>query len=190
MIFTAQEITDMIASTLILGYVFKDMVVQNLKRTPEDWIKGVKKSGWKREIEETLYSSLILAPALILHEMGHKYTAIFFGANATYHAAYFWLFIALLLKFARSPFIFFVPAYIGIIGQLTPLQSAIVAFDGPFMNFLLYLITILILKLKPKKYTKELRFFAQINLFLFIFNLIPIPGFDGFKVLMGILQAL
>jgi Zn-dependent protease len=34
-----------------------------------------------------------------------------------------------------------------------------------------------------------LAFTARINLFLFIFNILPIPGFDGFQVLRFLIQG-
>jgi Zn-dependent protease len=35
-----------------------------------------------------------------------------------------------------------------------------------------------------------LYFFKQINMFLFILNMIPIPGFDGFNVFYQLFKAL
>ena len=69
---------------------------------------------------------------------------------------------------------------------------SIVAFAGPAMNGFLWLITALILKknLVSRKYVPLVHITKKINMLLFIFNMLPIPGFDGFKVYQGILQTI
>ena len=41
----------------------------------------------------------------------------------------------------------------------------------------------------PKKFNPALLLTSRINMFLFIFNMLPIPGFDGSKVFTGLIQA-
>ena len=40
-----------------------------------------------------------------------------------------------------------------------------------------------------KKHQLYLFFFKQINMFLFILNMIPIPGFDGFNFFISLFKA-
>ena len=90
-------------------------------------------------------------------------------------------------------FIFFVPAYVSITGSTSPFNYSIVAIAGPAVNLLLWLIALLLLKSesvrKNHKLVPWLVVTKKINLFLFIFNMLPIPGFDGAKVYQGLIQT-
>ena len=164
MLFSLWELFDVIIMTLAVGYIFSDM--------------------FKSAKNPFLFSCLATAPALIVHELFHKFVALSFGLDATFHAAYFWLILGLLLKFVNFGFMFFVPAYVSIGGVgLTPLASAAVSFAGPGANLLLFLTSWALLQQKTLKTSTYLflQVTKQINLFLFAFNMLPIPGFDGLK---------
>ena len=93
----------------------------------------------------------------------------------------------------HSPFILFVPGYVSLQGTTTQFASALTALVGPLANLLLFFIAGYILnhrKRLTKKQALALYATKQINLFLFIFNMLPIPPFDGFGVLAGLLSAL
>jgi len=186
--FTFLEIFDIVAMTLIVGYIFSGMFKRPV---PEDYdpLKHFK-PGF--DFNDLRFAALVTAPAIILHELGHKFVALGFGLEAQFQAAYFFLALGLILKLMNFPFIFFVPAYVSIFGQATALESSLVAFAGPFVNLVLWLGSLLILnqKLFPKKYHAALFLTSRINMFLFIFNMLPIPGFDGSKVFSGLIQAL
>jgi Zn-dependent protease len=62
-------------------------------------------------------------------------------------------------------------------------DSAIVAFAGPASNFTLAILFSIIFRVFP---IDILLILISINLILGIFNLIPIPPLDGYKVLLGI----
>lgn len=62
-------------------------------------------------------------------------------------------------------------------------DSAIVAFAGPASNFTLAILFSIIFRVFP---IDILLIIISINLILGIFNLIPIPPLDGYKVLLGI----
>ena len=63
-------------------------------------------------------------------------------------------------------------------------DSALVAFGGPASNFLLAIVFSIIYRLFPNNL---LILIVQLNLILGIFNLIPIPPLDGYRVVMGFL---
>ncbi|MDP2720557.1 MAG: site-2 protease family protein [bacterium] len=63
-------------------------------------------------------------------------------------------------------------------------DSAIVAFAGPASNFTLAIFFSILFRILPNQF---FLFFVSINLILGIFNLIPVPPLDGYKVLLGIL---
>ena len=128
----------------------------------------------------------------MFHEFGHKFTAMAFGLTATFEAAYLWLAIGIVLRLMRFPFIFFVPAYVSIAGTATNAQLGLIAFAGPAVNLVFWIGSILIIKYK-KLSPPKLQFFhlfKQINMLLFIFNMLPIPGFDGSKVFGALIGAL
>ncbi len=189
---TIKEIFDIIFMTLVIGLIFMDFFKVKVKnKSPWDYIQKswFNKQGFVNAI-------IIIAPAIILHEFGHKFTAMAIGLSASFNAAYGWLIFAMILKFIIPGFIFLVPAYVSISGGATPLQSSLIAFSGPFVNIMIFGIINLYFyyaktkKLQIKRKTMMLLLFTKkINLFLFVFNMLPIPGFDGFHVFRGLIQA-
>jgi len=178
MIFTLSELFDVVVMTLAVGYIFMDMF--------KTQTSGFDKNAF-------IFSCLVTAPALILHELAHKFVAMGFGFEATFHAFYLFLILGIVLKMLRFGFIFFVPAYVSFgNGAVPPLASAAIAFAGPGLNLVLFLIAWK--ALQQKKMKKNTFIFwqvtKQLNLFLFVFNMLPIPFFDGMKVYQGLFSAL
>ena len=184
MFITLQEIIDILVMTAVIGFIFKD-VFPRKPHAEYDPLKYYKKPPmW----ENFKFAIMVAAPAIIIHELFHKFTAMAFGLNATFHAAYAFLALGLVLKVLNFPFIFFVPAYVSIPLTSAGWQYSLIAFAGPFANLLMWLIPYFLLKLGkiPKKYHLLALLTAKINMFLFIFNMLPIPGFDGSKVFAGL----
>ncbi len=192
MLFSLAEILDIVIMTLVIGFIFKDIFKPRQKVTviPPEHYLSVQKKRFKWE--EFWYATALVAPSIILHEFGHKFTALTQGMSASFHASYFGLALGAFLKVISAGFIFFVPAYVSFTGQGSTLQYAGIAFAGPAINLVLWLGSLLVLKnAKLKRGTYRFFFlFSRINMFLFIFNMLPIPGFDGFKVYSGLFSAL
>ncbi len=184
--FALGEIFDMIVMTLVVGYIFSGLFK---KPVEEDYdpLKQLKQGFFSDDFK---FAVIIAAPAIILHELGHKFVALSFGLEAVFQAAWFFLFLALLMKLMNFGFIFIVPAYVSILGRATPLESSLIAFAGPLVNLTLWLGAALALKkrLFSNKHNAALLLTSKINMFLFVFNMLPIPGFDGSKVFMGLVQ--
>lgn len=153
------------------------------------------------------FSISIIVPSVVLHELGHKLVAIALGYGATFHSPIsvqhifnpvslftdpfaLLMIIALVSTFFGVGALFFVPAFVSIGGNPGSLQSVLIAFAGPGINMLLWLVPAWLLKHNkiPHKYHMYSIITSKINKLLFIFNMIPIPGFDGSKVLVGLLQ--
>ncbi len=185
-LFTLFEIIDMLLMTSIVGYIFSDMFRKPVHHD-YDPLTNV---GFRGNWNDMLFAMLITAPGILLHELGHKFVALGFGFEATFQAAYMFLILGFFLKLINFPFIFFVPAYVSILGAATPLESSLMAFAGPFVNLVLWLAPLLLVKLKFIKKKNEATWLlvSKINMFLFIFNMLPIPGFDGNKVFMGLIE--
>lgn len=76
------------------------------------------------------------------------------------------------------------------------LSNLLVAAAGPFSNLVMALAAIILLKASSNQSENLLisceffNLFAQINLTLFLFNLIPIPPLDGFHVVSAVFPEL
>ncbi len=188
------EFIDIIFMTVIIGLIFMDFFkIKTPGRKP--WTTALTQKWFNKE--SFLTAIMIIAPAIILHEFGHKFVAMSFGLNASFNAAYGWLIFALILKFVIPGFIFLVPAYVSISPGATALQSSTIAFAGPLVNLIIFgAIALFFIYAKSKKLQIKrktmmiLLFTKKVNLFLFIFNMLPIPGFDGFHVFSGLIKIL
>jgi Zn-dependent protease len=186
MFFSIGELIDVVVMSAVVGYIFSDLLARF--RPAKDPLLEFR--GNMFQWENFKFAVYVTAPAILLHELGHKFVAMSFGMQATFHAAYFWLGIGVLLKLMNFPFIFFVPAYVSIFGMGTPIQSAISSVAGPAVNALLWLLSSLVLRMKiRKKYVPLIFLTGKVNMFLFIFNMIPIPGFDGYQFFSGIIHS-
>lgn len=188
MIISFQEILDMAIMTFFVGFIFKDAFVpRQYYADVVDYYTRKRPDFW-----EGFYPAVLATvPGIVFHELAHKFFALGFNMNAVFHAAYFWLGIGLLLKLLNFGLIFFVPGYVSISGLGTNLQLALVAFAGPLMNLLLWGISYLLLKkgFVRKKYLPIFVMSKKINLFLFFFNMLPVPPFDGFSVFYNLFKA-
>ena len=179
--FSLWEIIQLILITGILGYIFSGFI-QSPSRDPF----SLKRFSW----QDVWFAALIATPAVVFHEFGHKFVAIAFGLAASFHAFWTGLLLGVILKFFGSPFLFLAPAYVSIPPGATVLESALISFAGPAVNLLLFFVSWLVLRYKKKMSHSEHMAWAiskKLNLFLFWFNLIPIPPLDGWGVLQGIL---
>ena len=189
---TINEIIDMAIMTFAVGYIFAGAFQRVAHQKKEyDPIAHYQQLRLGIDWEAMKFSMLVTAPALILHELGHKFVAIAFGLAAEFHAAYFWLMFGVALKVMGSPFLFFVPAFVSH-GGGTAAQGVAIAFAGPGVNGLLWLLSWAAVRQKrvPHRWLPAVILTGKINMFLFIFNMLPIPGFDGFHVYYSLWQAL
>jgi Zn-dependent protease len=180
--FTILEVFDAIITVLALGYIFRNY----FKLPTTEFLYQ------RDERQQILNAALIVAPAVLLHEFAHKFIAMAFGFAAIYRAAYEWLVLGVILSYMGAPFIFFVPAYVSIAGSGPSAAIAIVAISGPLTNLALYLISYIVTRYELVKGRWYLYFhvFKHINKWLFLFNLIPFPGTDGFNFLTALARTL
>ncbi len=186
MIISPQEIIDIVIMTLALGFIFSRIFERQSMRSDPFRIRK------PFDFQSFKFAAMVTAPAVILHEFGHKFVALSFGINAVFHASYFGLAIGVALVLANFPFIFFIPGYVSYPNvSVTYMQNALIAIAGPLVNLILFGISYLLLKrAKNQKHIALLYLMKQINLFLFIFNMIPIPPFDGGSFFFNLIKAI
>jgi len=190
---TIYEIIDLTIISIVVGFIFKDMFK---KPAPENYdpLASLNKGF---DFENLKFAILVSAPAIVLHELGHKFVAMGFGLHATVKAWYFGLGLGLVLKLVNAPFIILAPGYAEICKgsmcpvaslPISPLESAITAFAGPFVNLVLWLGSLYIIKhnLAKRKNLPFLILTSRINMILFIFNMLPFGPLDGAKVFKGL----
>ncbi len=133
-------------------------------------------------------SVIISGLSIVLHELGHKITAMFFGFTAVYHANINGLIIGSVLRLMNFP-VFIVPAYVQISGG-SGIGLFFTAIAGPLTNLLIFIICYSLLKYSDNYFITSrstiIAVLGSINLWLGILNLMPIPGFDGFNALMSL----
>ncbi len=194
--FSIGELIDVTAMTLFIGFIFQDQIRKPSKTAdPFGLLNRRPRFDW----ENIKYAAMVVAPAIILHEFGHKFVAMAFGMQATFQAAYFWLVLGTVMKLAGVSLIFFVPAYVswkptnaaaGLYLTQNPWVGSLIAFAGPAVNLVLWLVAKAMLKKAKGEKAYVLAIVSKINQFLFIFNMIPFPGFDGFHVFQGLYQTI
>ena len=114
---------------------------------------------------------------------------IIFGAFAVLRAPYMMYAIVIALRAMNFPLVFFVGGYVAH-SPLPAFPSALVALAGPLTNFIVWYLTRLAVRFNVlKKYHRILVPMGKLNLFLGIFNMLPIPGFDGFHFFQGLFSA-
>ena len=184
MLITLKEMLYFVVLTIGIGYIFMGMFKYRVK-TVYHYMNPK-----KFDLRDFYFAIAVAAPAVILHELGHKFTAISFGFNASFEVFWIGLALGIFLKLISSPFLIIAPAFVTfpVIG-MTDLQYRMTAFAGPAVNLLLFLVAMAFLKFKKEMNLKETAFWAftkKLNLLLFIFNMIPFGPLDGAKVFFGL----
>ncbi len=178
-LFAAGELVDLVILVVALGYIFSGFV-----KRPRDPLDRLMARGL--DWGDIWYAAAVVSPAVVLHELAHKGIGLLYGFESVLHISMFGLGIGVLLRFFHSPIIFFVPAFVASVGSVHPEQFAILALAGPATNFVLYWISEgLFISRQWPKLNHAFIISKQINLWLFILNMIPIGIFDGAKVLSG-----
>ncbi|MEM2874272.1 MAG: hypothetical protein QW063_02405 [Candidatus Nanoarchaeia archaeon] len=180
---TAWELVQIIVTIVAVGFIFSG---RWHKPHPIEYGIGKKETFW----DSLRCGIAIAAPAIIMHEMAHKFLALGYGLSASYAASWWGLSVGIALKFLAPGFIFFIPGYVLVTGTGTALQFGLVALAGPLTNLILFgLFWFLAAKDVAPEYSVVWQIGKQINLWLFVFNMLPIPGLDGFKFYTSIWQT-
>ncbi|MBR9676173.1 hypothetical protein GOV05_04135 [Candidatus Woesearchaeota archaeon] len=189
--FTFAELVDLIIMVLAIGFIFSRI----FKRKPQvtqhyDPLAQYAKSN--EFFEDLKYGVIIAAPAVVFHEFAHKFVAMSFGAQAILTAPIEWYAIAIILLLLNFPIVFFVGGIVSVSGLSNPFLLSLVAIAGPLTNLGIWaFIRYYAVKQRfAKKYLESWVLAARLNMFLFVFNLIPLPGFDGFNFVFNLFRGI
>jgi len=176
---SVREVIEIILTIVAIGYLASGIVVGPSYYYDE-----------KEKKNRLLKAMLIVSPAIILHEFGHKIVAGLFGNYAEYHMHWFGMALGIIAKQIGFPIIF-VPAYISIgYVNYSAMSHLIISLSGPAVNLILFLAMHLILKIKGEQLEGDwyynLFMMKKVNMWLFLFNLIPLPGTDGMQALTAL----
>ena len=134
---------------------------------------------------------LAAGTGFIIHELSHKFVAIHYNAKARFvmwpHGLVFAIALALIFG---GGFVFAAPGAVYIWGKdLSRKENGIISVAGPVSNLvmaiLFFVLGLIIFPFYISQFLVNLFFnIISVNLFLGVFNLLPIPPLDGYKVLV------
>ncbi|MDD4983325.1 MAG: site-2 protease family protein [Candidatus ainarchaeum sp.] len=134
---------------------------------------------------------LAAGTGFIVHELSHKFVAIHYDAKARFVMwPYGLVFAVALALISGGGFVFAAPGAVYIWGKdLSRKESGIISVAGPVSNLviaiLVFVLSLIIFQFYISQFLVTLFYtIISVNLFLGLFNLLPIPPLDGYKVLV------
>ena len=149
------------------------------------------------KIIELIFTGIAVIIAMVFHELAHGYVSYKLGdetpkrdgrltLNPMAHLDLFGTIMLFLFHFGWAKPVQINPYYY----KNKKLGTVVVSLAGPFTNFIIAFVCILLLRLNsllPIIIVEFLYSLITINIGLGVFNLIPIPPLDGSKVLAAVL---
>lgn len=128
-----------------------------------------------------LVSLALVAASFLSHEMGHKFVAQKYGAWSEFRLFPIGLVVCLVFSFLG--FLFAAPGAVYINGNIDRRMNGHISLAGPVVNIAIGAVTLLVSFLTVGRISAIFMLMANLNGFLAVFNMLPIPPFDGYKVI-------
>lgn len=130
------------------------------------------------------FFAITVGTGFVLHELAHKFVAMRFKGYAEFKMWTQGLILALV--FSLFGFVFVAPGAVYIyLSRITKMQNGLISLAGPLMNLALSLFFLVLGFVLPFKFG-ELNiwgFASFVNIWLGLFNMIPIFPLDGSKII-------
>ena len=175
------EKKDLIISWIVISLAFAMIFSEGLLGGLAPFVK---------DFGEGLFVALISVGAgFIFHELAHKYVAIHYGAQAEFRSwnTGLWITLATGIVSLLTPlrFLFAAPGAVWIYGpHISRKQNGIISLAGPVTNIIIAVLFFFLASAMPHGLIgKTFLYGFLINMFLALFNLLPIPPLDGSKVI-------
>ncbi|MBI2106184.1 site-2 protease family protein [Candidatus Woesearchaeota archaeon] len=129
-------------------------------------------------LESLLVSAIAVGLGFLLHELGHKVVAQYYRCFAEFRSFDSMLVLAIAMSFFG--FVFAAPGAVMISGFVNKERNGKISIAGPAVNIALALIFFALTFLIGQNIV--LSYGYRINVWLALFNMIPIGNFDGSKI--------
>ncbi|MEM2341068.1 MAG: AN1-type zinc finger domain-containing protein [Candidatus Bathyarchaeia archaeon] len=132
-------------------------------------------------LPSAFYLALIFTLSFILHEIGHKFTAKYYGLWAEFRLSLIGIMITLISVF--SPIIKIIsPGAVVISGEATRENLGKIALSGPIINISLSILLLALNLTLNTSFKIILAWGSIVNAYVAVFNLIPFGFLDGAKI--------
>ena len=131
---------------------------------------------------------VLVSVSFVAHEMGHRWFARKYGAWAEYRMFPLGLLVSLFTAFMGI--LFAAPGAVVISGRIDTKQYGIISAAGPAVNLVLGAAFLAVFHMTTGSVHVIAYLFASLNIFLALFNLLPIPPLDGSKIMRWSTPAL
>lgn len=128
-----------------------------------------------------MVSIIIVSVCFLLHEFGHKFTAQRYGAWAEYRMYPQGLVISLVTSLIGI--LVAMPGAVYISGYIDAKKNGIISIAGPGVNLILGALFMVLTFVTTGYVNIIVYLLAHFNIFLALFNMLPIPPLDGSKIL-------
>ncbi len=126
-------------------------------------------------------SMLTVGTGFLLHEMGHKFSAQYFGCWSEFRASYRGLMLSIFL--ALVGFLIAMPGAVEIRGYMDKRTYGLVSLAGPAVNITISILFSPLLFILSGDALSVIQLVILLNLILALFNMIPKYPLDGSKIM-------
>ncbi len=177
------ELQEIVGSVLAISFAFTLIFMD----------RGIDALGYAEFYVLFPITLMTVGLGFVLHELAHRYVARSYGAYAIFKAWPTGLMIMLALAVIGSPFLFAAPGAVYIYSQyISRKENGIISIAGPITNLALGLFFAMLGFLAAPFMGSDtlsilafdaLRIGFRVNIFLGLFNMLPIFPLDGSKVI-------